>query len=292
MPDDSPPGRAGGVVRLSAEDDPEDTIRPRLEADGADLDRVVILESVTRNGRLEPFTIPDHVDCLDAAVESVDAALVVFDPITSYFSKGIDYAKDTDVRRALRPLKDMAAKHRCAVNYLRHLNKGGGTRSLYRGGGSIAFVGAARSGLLVARDPSDDRGSVLAWVKGNVAERPPSLRFGFEPTDMPGIVRIAWKGGTVMKADELLEATTESAEAKTAVEEACEFLRAVLAGGPRTKADLIKLAREHGIGKSTLERARERVAVRATQPQATDGTFAGSTWSLTRTDSDDGEDDK
>ena len=34
------------VLILSAEDDPETTLRPRLEAAGADMDRIHLLESV------------------------------------------------------------------------------------------------------------------------------------------------------------------------------------------------------------------------------------------------------
>ena len=53
---------------------------------------------------------------------------------------------------------------------------------MYRGGGSIGLIGAARSGLLVGTDPNDDSGSrrVLAHVKGNLAAPVPSLAFVLE----------------------------------------------------------------------------------------------------------------
>ena len=41
----------GEVLMLSAEDDVADTLRPRLEAAGADVDRVHFLESIITGGR-------------------------------------------------------------------------------------------------------------------------------------------------------------------------------------------------------------------------------------------------
>src|SRR5262249_2987163 len=49
MPDNTP-GRHGGVVLLSAEDGLQDTIRPRLDAAGADCSRVLALDSVLAEG--------------------------------------------------------------------------------------------------------------------------------------------------------------------------------------------------------------------------------------------------
>ena len=52
---------------------------------------------------------------------------------------------------------------------LRHLNKDAkGSNPLYRGGGSIAFIGAARSALVAARDPEEDDRLVLAHLKASV----------------------------------------------------------------------------------------------------------------------------
>jgi hypothetical protein len=60
---------------------------------------------------------------------------------------------------------------------IRHLNKAAGGNALYRGGGSIGIVGAARSGLLIAKHPEDDGRRVLASIKSNLAAPAPSLVF-------------------------------------------------------------------------------------------------------------------
>jgi hypothetical protein len=283
MPDDTMPCIDCGVVILAAEDDAEDTIRPRLEAAGADLDRIAHVEIVrsTNNPIGEPFCLPDHLDCLEEAIDAVKACLVIFDPITAFFSKSVDYSKDTDVRRILHPLKIMAARKKCGMVYLRHLNKSSGSRSLYRGGGSIAFVGAARSALLVARDPDNEKGSVLSWVKGNLTDRPPnSLRFGFHRSHIEGIPKIDWRGESQLSADELLESITLDMDTKASIIEAVDFLQAMLASGPRLKQELVKEAKTIGISKATLNRAASRLGITSRQTLSTGGKFQGSEWSL------------
>jgi len=61
-------------------------------------------------------------------------------------------------RLALAPLTRMAEEHECAVLVVVHLNKQRGGDPLYRIGGSIGQVGAARSVLSFGRDPDDPDG--------------------------------------------------------------------------------------------------------------------------------------
>jgi putative DNA primase/helicase len=79
----------GEVLILSAEDDPADTIRPRLEACGANLDRVQIIDGVQmKNLKLDlPFNLKLHLDLLAENLrESPDAKLLIIDPISAYLS--------------------------------------------------------------------------------------------------------------------------------------------------------------------------------------------------------------
>jgi len=67
---------AGSVIVLSAEDDPADTIRPRLDAAGADLRRVHILQAVRRakptgETSLEHFSLETDLLALQDAVVTV-----------------------------------------------------------------------------------------------------------------------------------------------------------------------------------------------------------------------------
>jgi RecA-family ATPase len=89
-----PDGQVGcapsGVILLSAEDGLADTIRPRLDAAGADVQRAVALTGIRY---LDPDAgevlermpaLPSDISRIRYAVEQADAALVVIDPLMAY----------------------------------------------------------------------------------------------------------------------------------------------------------------------------------------------------------------
>ena len=191
LPDGSRCGPAG-VVLLSAEDGLEDTIRPRLDAAGADTERIVALSMIgvgTRAERLVSLT--QDLDAIEAAIRRVGAALVVIDPLMAFLTGKTDSHKDQDIRRALAPLAALAERTGAAVLIVRHLNKSAGGNALYRGGGSIGIIGAARAGLVVAPDPEDPERRILAANKHNLSGAAPSLVFRVEAAPN-GAARVAW----------------------------------------------------------------------------------------------------
>jgi hypothetical protein len=198
FPDGARPER-GDVILLSAEDDIGDTIRPRLEAAGADLARCWVLPDVhpeVEPGKElkeppppRPPELPADLPLLENLVKSKVAALVIIDPIAAFLSGAVDMHRDQDVRRALAPMVYMAARTGTAVVIVRHMNKGQGT-ALYRGSGSIGIVGAARSGLLVAPDPDDDSRRILASSKSNLAKEPDALAYRIVEDERYGVARV------------------------------------------------------------------------------------------------------
>jgi hypothetical protein len=171
LPDDTPTEAAGAVI-VSAEDGAADTIRPRFDAADGDPTRACLL------GDEEPLAIPGDIPRLERAVRQVEAALVVIDPIMAFLSGDVNSNRDQDVRRALTPLKQMAERTGAAIVLVRHLNKTPGGNPLYRGGGSIGLIGAARSGLVVGRHADDDELRVLAGQKNNLSLPPKALPTG------------------------------------------------------------------------------------------------------------------
>src|SRR5215211_3368779 len=202
---DGTPTEAAGVVIVSAEDGAADTVRPRFDAAGGDPTRARLL------GDEEPFVIPDDIPRLERAVEQIGAALVVIDPIMAFLSGDVNSNRDQDVRRALTPLKQMAERTGAAVILVRHLNKTPGGNPLYRGGGSIGIIGAARSGMIVGRHPDNDELRVLAGQKNNLSLAPESLAYRIETADN-GAARIVYEGVSEATAGQLLRAPADEEE--------------------------------------------------------------------------------
>lgn len=197
-----------GTVLLTAEDGLADTIRPRLDAADADPEKIAALRTVAPNGKSRLPTVHD-VEQIEAAVEAVDAALVVVDPLVAYLTADTDSHRDADVRQALAGLQKLAEERDLAVLAIRHLNKSDGNNPIYRGGGSIGIIAAARAGLLVAPDPDAPNGErqVLAVTMSNLADEPPSLAFRVETEDEAS--RIEWCGETDREAGQLLDRPSE-----------------------------------------------------------------------------------
>jgi hypothetical protein len=252
MPLDMTMTKPAGVVILSAEDALGDTIRPRLEAAGADLDRIL-------GFRFEELpTIPEGLAVIEQAIQRVEAALVIVDPLVAFFGRTVNAYRDHDVRRALTPLVALAERTGAAVIAIRHLNKNQSARAKHRGSGSIGIIGAARSALLVARDPEDPNRRLLAPVKQNLCESASAVAFSLVPAGTTA--RVAWLGETAHTADGLLAHPAPEAD-RAALADAMEFLRAALVDGERPASDVLSEATTLGIAEMTLRRARKALRV-------------------------------
>lgn len=198
------PREPGSVLLLSSEDDAADTILPRLLAAGADLSRVHLLRPSWRNAAGRPFCIPDDLPYLENLAQRLQPKLIAIDPIVAYFAAWVSCFNDASVRQALLPLQELAARHRCAVIMVRHLNKSGQTKALYRGGGSIGFNGAARTVMLVTKHPEEEDQRILSWVKGNLAPPQVGLAYRLEVVPTQGCCRVTWMGAVEFAPDELV----------------------------------------------------------------------------------------
>jgi putative DNA primase/helicase len=252
---------AGDVVILSAEDDPECVLRPRLEANGADLNRIHFLTAVRDdNGRLQVVSIPRDVERIDAAVRKVNARLLIVDPPSAYLGREVDGFKDQAVRLALAPIQEMASQRRLSVIFNRHFNKGGGGRAIHKGGGSIAFAAAARTVLQVYPDPDDQDRRVLVVAKCNLARKAPSLMFRVASWERdPDVSCIEWEGETERSADDLLDAQGQTQAKKPET----DYLREALAGGPVMASTIYTEGEARGFGSDALKRAKTKLGVRS-----------------------------
>jgi putative DNA primase/helicase len=255
----------GSVIILSAEDSVGDTLRPRLEAAGADVHRIHVLKAaVAAGGRMRSFNLQSDLALLGEKIVDVgDVALIVIDPVTSYMGK-LDSHRTTDVRGVLEPLAEFADRHTIAVLAITHPPKATQAKALHAITGSLAFVAAARM-VFIAIEETETERRLLLPVKNNLAAMAPGLGFSLVSADIgDGIItsRVMWDLAPVtMTANQALWAAAEDSKNQVQRDEAQELLQEALANGSMSAKDIEREAKKAGISPRTLRRAREALGV-------------------------------
>ncbi len=256
------------VCLMSAEDDPADTILPRVAVNGGDPSRVHILEG-RRNGKgeVEALTMQD-LPMLHAALDQWCPALLVFDPMQSYFGRGIDMNSATDVRPVLDAVAGLCKPYDCTPVYVRHVGKALRSKALHAGLGSIDIAANMRSVLYLAKDPTNPLRRIIAHSKSNNACLAPSMAYLMTTVTQDYFMddgevitieapRVDWDGRSPLTADDL-NAPIEQGhdEEKTALDEARDFLRELLQDGPALFDDIQQAAKQAGIAWASVRRAK------------------------------------
>lgn len=264
----------GSVLILCREEDPGRTLRPRLEAAGADLDRVHLLTDVRFGGVAHALRLPEHLAALERACAQNDVKLVIIDT-GSDFSAGFDTYHDVEIRDLLLPLTELARRYEFAVLFIRHLAKRPPAFALHGGLGGVAYGAVARAGFTIRVTDGDER--ILDCTKASLGPRPPSLKFrivGAAGPEGSSIGRIEWLGE--------LEANVTDVDEPTKAELAERFLVEVLSEGEVAKTRLEELAEAAGIGWRTVEKAKAALGVESFWVRRV------SMWRLPGTGNDDG----
>lgn len=243
------------VVMASSEDGKADTIKPRLRVAGADMRRVTRLGGVFGERGLEHTDLGRHLDELKAAIVATKAGLLILDPVTSFFGKGIDGNSQTDIRGVIDPVNAMLEETGCALLGIAHLNKATNLKAIYKIGGSIAMVGAPRAVYGFVRDGESKTARQLLPVKMNLA--PEDQGFSLALVDSGGYPKIEWHAERSSKRiDDVLNPTKSKADG------AADALRAFLADGAEHDSGLIYSAmREKGFGRDATRGGLDAVGV-------------------------------
>lgn len=293
LPSGSRP-QQGHVLIWSGEDDPADTLVPRLIAAGAVLSKVRFVGEVVQDGKHIAFDPARDVPKLAAACAGIDnIALLIVDPIVSAVSG--DSHKNAEVRRGLAPLVELAAKLDAALLGITHYSKGTqGRDPLERVSGSLAFGALARVVLGTIREPvhSDapaaPRGLIVARAKSNIGPDGGGFKYAFEQVELtthPGISasKIVWGSQLSGSASQLLGEPELMRIAKGAqrrdngeVEDAASFLRELLETGPLPVKEIRKHGDDAGYAWRTVQRAMRSAGVTSKRG----GFGQPATWSL------------
>jgi putative DNA primase/helicase len=197
--------------------------------------------------------------------------MLVIDPVVS--AVAADSHKNTEVRRALQPLVDLAARVGCALVGISHLSKGTtGRDPSERVTGSIAFSALARVVLLAAKRENPEPGEaprLLVRSKSNIGDDSGGVGYDLEQVEAaPGVFasRVLWAGAIDGNARELLaqaEAAPDAGEPDGALGDAAGFLRALLSDGPVPSKQVRADADGAGHSWATIRRAAAKLGVEA-----------------------------
>ena len=236
------------VLYLTAENDPNKVLRPRAEAMGADLQRLYFQDGAS-------YAMGDEE--LAALCRSLRPALIVFDPIQSYLGQGVQMNRAEQVRPLLDGLGALAKELDMAVVLISHMSKPGpGVASaLDRLLGSSDFRNAARSILIVGKDPDHPDTRVAAHAKNSLGVPGESQQYHICENGT-----VAYDGPCALTADRIIRDTGDAqprtrpaAALGTAVEVLDKQLSFV---GWVEHAEVERLCARHGFSERTMQRAR------------------------------------
>ena len=275
----------GNVLMWSGEDDPADTLLPRLIAAGADPSRVWFVTGSRIAGEELPFDPARDLVQLTAQAEKIgDVRLLVVDPVVSAVAG--DSHKNGETRRALQPLVDLGACLNSAVLGISHFSKGtAGRDPTERVTGSVAFGAVARVVMVAAKvkgeDGDDDR-RILARAKSNIGPDNGGFEYGLEQVEAcPGIPasRVTWGRAIDGTARELLTDPEQATEdGGSATDDATDALKRIIGHGTATSRDVIAQMKREGFSEKVIRSARERIG--AIDTRSGFGTAMSSFWRL------------
>ena len=254
----------GNVLIWSGEDDPADTLVPRLKVAGADLDRVFFITGTREDGEVRPFDPAKDLTLLQLEAEQRgDIALIVVDPVVTAITG--DSHNNTEVRRGLQPLVDIGVRLDAAIIGITHFSKGSAGRDpTERVVGSVAFGALARVVLVTAKvqkDGEEHPQRIMARSKSNIGPDGGGFTYALEQVEFDGISasRVSWGEALLGTARELL--TEDEPDRDARMSGAPEALRELLASGPRPAKEVVAEAREAGYSRDAMFRARKKIGV-------------------------------
>lgn len=247
LPCDDRPQEPVKIIYQTAEDGLGDTIKPRLLAGDADCAQIKVIDETEAS-----LTLLD--ERVEQAISETGARVMILDPVQAYVGTGVDMNRANEVRTVLAQLSRIAEKYKCAMILVGHLNKAQGTKSQYRGLGSIDFQAAARSVLIVGRVKEKPEVRVMAHEKSSLA--PEGEPVAFELSADNGF---RWLGHYDISIDDLLSGVSQ--EKKSDLAE--KLIRDCLSDGRYPQQALMDKAKRMDISKRIIDEVKKRLNVRS-----------------------------
>ncbi|HNV70585.1 MAG TPA: AAA family ATPase [Candidatus Ozemobacteraceae bacterium] len=261
----------GNVVIWTGEDDPADTLIPRLILSGADLSRVHFINSVVDGEERRAFDPAHDVMLLAQTLRKAgNVRLLIVDPIVSAVAG--DSHKNAEVRRGLQGLVDLSREVGCALVGITHLSKGTqGREPLERITGSLAFGALTRIAWVAVKPQPEEDGRMPSRLFLRVKSNMGPDGGGFEYELLQGETETGVRSSYALWGKAIDgDARTILSEAESvdddgeggALSHAKTFLRELLGNGPLVAKVIEKEAKEAGYSWSTIRRAQSALGIR------------------------------
>ncbi len=235
------------VIYQCNEDDMSDSIRPRLEAAGADCARVAFID--------DPEGTLTFVDeRIYSVIKKINAKALVIDPVQAYMPANADMTSAVSMRTYMQKLGNIAEKTGCAVILIGHMNKTAGSKNMYRGLGSIDIMAIARSVLMIERDVHHPDIRYVFPIKSNLA--PEGKAIGFVLDRDKGFQWI----GECLTDNDLYDTAGDSYNNKR--QKAAELLRVMLSAKAIPSTEVLERITGFGISERTCRAASKDIGVK------------------------------
>lgn len=269
MPGETQPGdqkrEPQNVSIIAKEDRYENTIKPRLEAAGADLARVACIDHIevhTAQGNERVFiTLPSHTSIVAEHLMSTRSKLLLIDPFDNHLDDGVNMASSQDMRRAYLPLIERAGEIGCGLLVIRHFGKKEYGNAKHKGLGSIGISALSRCNLGCVDD--GEGGFVFGRIKGNLSRRPADLVYQIESWDADKEVPVLrWTGESdISVVDAATKDQRQSRETKK--DQMARILSAMLRDGPRSANECLEMLQASAISERTFKRYKKELGIKS-----------------------------
>ena len=223
------------ILILNGED-VSSIIRKRVSLLGGNINRMFILdENATR------FYLDDITE-LETIISSYEIKLVLIDPIQSYMPSKSNMDSVQSVRSSLTPLIEIASQYECTFILIMHKNKNSKNKDIYRGLGSIDFIGLSRSVLSVEK--KDNK----TYVK--------QLKNSMGPLGEPIVFEITDNGITFVEDEAEKEKDNKYLYSKKIIEDALSDNKKV------ESVIMLQLAKDNNIPDRMLSRIKKELNIK------------------------------
>lgn len=226
------------VLMMSAEDELDRVLGPRLVKAGADLSKIL--------APAKTFTLDRQgLEFVDDYISAASVGIVFIDPVVAYIGGKVDINRANETRMFTGGLHLLAMNSGVPIVIVHHSRKGTEGADWERAMGSVDFNNAVRSVMYTTLAPNGDH--IMKHAKANYSALGPTLGYEF------GDNGFQWTGEY---EEDGTKPTTKAGKKKDIAEE----LRAKLKNGPLPAVQIEAWATAKGYNHRTLVRAKTGVA--------------------------------